>query len=154
MTSLFDLSGKVAVVTGGTRGIGLMMARGLLQAGARVYVASRNADACAAAEKELSGDGPVTAFPVDLSTEAGCVDLAAQVGRELVGLHGVSGHHAERLHVEDEPIRRSAGPGRGGLGRRDGVVARVHLDGVEQLGVVAQAALGGARTPRIPRLDE
>jgi NAD(P)-dependent dehydrogenase (short-subunit alcohol dehydrogenase family) len=38
---LFDLSGKVAVVTGGTRGIGLMMARGLLQAGATVYVSSR-----------------------------------------------------------------------------------------------------------------
>jgi NAD(P)-dependent dehydrogenase (short-subunit alcohol dehydrogenase family) len=35
---LFDLSGKTAVVTGGSRGIGLMIARGLLQAGARVYI--------------------------------------------------------------------------------------------------------------------
>ena len=41
---LFDLTGKVAVVTGGTRGIGLMMARGLLQAGARVYLSARKAD--------------------------------------------------------------------------------------------------------------
>ena len=42
---LFDLTGKVAVVTGGTRGIGLMMARGLLQAGAAtVYVSSRKAE--------------------------------------------------------------------------------------------------------------
>ncbi len=39
--TLFDLSGKTAVVTGGTRGIGFMMARGLLEAGARVYISSR-----------------------------------------------------------------------------------------------------------------
>ena len=42
---LFDLSGKTAVVTGGSRGIGLMIARGLLAAGARVYISSRKADA-------------------------------------------------------------------------------------------------------------
>ena len=42
---LFDLSGKVAVVTGGTRGIGMLMARGLLQPGARVYISSRKPEA-------------------------------------------------------------------------------------------------------------
>jgi NAD(P)-dependent dehydrogenase (short-subunit alcohol dehydrogenase family) len=51
---LFDLSGKYALVTGGTRGIGMMMARGLLQAGARVVISSRKADACSTAEKQLS----------------------------------------------------------------------------------------------------
>ena len=50
---LFDLTGKSALVTGGTRGIGMMMARGLLQAGARVVISSRKADACDA------GPGPV-----------------------------------------------------------------------------------------------
>ena len=50
---LFDLTGKVAVVTGGTRGIGLMMARGLLQAGASVYVSSRKPEASEAAVAEL-----------------------------------------------------------------------------------------------------
>ena len=54
---LFDLTGKVAVVTGGTRGIGLMMARGLLQAGARVYISSRKAEAGDAAVAELSPFG-------------------------------------------------------------------------------------------------
>ena len=77
---LFDLSGKTAVVTGGTRGIGLMMARGLLKAGASVYISSRKADACAEAAKELSQFGPVTAIPADLSTEAECLRLAAEVG--------------------------------------------------------------------------
>src|SRR5262245_47876374 len=77
---LFDLTGKTAVVTGGTRGIGLMIASGLLQAGARVYISSRKAEGCASAERELSKYGQVTAFPADLSTEAECVRLAGQVG--------------------------------------------------------------------------
>ena len=60
---LFDLTGKVAVVTGGTRGIGLMMARGLLQAGARVYISSRKAEAGDAAVAELSAFGQVALDP-------------------------------------------------------------------------------------------
>jgi len=77
---LFDLSGKTAVVTGGSRGIGLMMARGLLQAGARVYISSRKADACAEAAEELSEHGPVHAIPADLSAEPECLRLATEVG--------------------------------------------------------------------------
>src|SRR5215468_9943065 len=75
---LFDLSGKTAVVTGGSRGIGLMIARGLLEAGARVYISSRKADACAAAERELTRYGMVAAVPADLSAEAGCLRLAEE----------------------------------------------------------------------------
>jgi NAD(P)-dependent dehydrogenase (short-subunit alcohol dehydrogenase family) len=84
---LFDLSGKTAVVTGGTRGIGLMMARGLLSAGARVYLSSRKADACAAAERELSQYGPVAAIPADLSTEPECLRLAQEIGHREQALH-------------------------------------------------------------------
>jgi NAD(P)-dependent dehydrogenase (short-subunit alcohol dehydrogenase family) len=80
MMDLFDLSGKSAVVTGGTRGIGLMIARGLLQAGARVYVSSRQAGACAAAEQELQQYGTVAAIPADLSAEADCLRLAREIG--------------------------------------------------------------------------
>jgi NAD(P)-dependent dehydrogenase (short-subunit alcohol dehydrogenase family) len=85
---LFDLTGKTAVVTGGTRGIGLMIARGLLQAGARqVYVSSRKAQGCAEAERELSQYGQVKAIQADLSTEAECQRLAREVGERESALH-------------------------------------------------------------------
>jgi NAD(P)-dependent dehydrogenase (short-subunit alcohol dehydrogenase family) len=85
--NLFDLTGKVAVVTGGTRGIGLMMARGLLQAGASVYISSRKAEAGDAAVAELSGDGTVISIPADLSREEECIRLATEVGRSEEGVH-------------------------------------------------------------------
>ena len=78
---LFDLTGKVAVVSGGSRGIGLMMARGLLEAGASVYISSRKAEAGQAAVAELSKYGVVLSVPADLSREEECVRLAAEVGR-------------------------------------------------------------------------
>ncbi|RJQ79466.1 SDR family oxidoreductase [Pseudonocardiaceae bacterium YIM PH 21723] len=73
---LFDLSGKRALVTGGTRGIGLMIARGLLQAGARVVISSRKADTCAEAQQVLSEFGEVRAIPADLSRHDECRRLA------------------------------------------------------------------------------
>jgi NAD(P)-dependent dehydrogenase (short-subunit alcohol dehydrogenase family) len=69
---LFDLTGKTALVTGGTRGIGLMMARGLLQAGARVVISSRKADACEDARQHLAQFGDVGAIPADLSQHDEC----------------------------------------------------------------------------------
>jgi len=84
---LFDLTGKTALVTGGTRGIGMMMARGLLQAGARVCISSRKADACAAAEAELKQYGQVRAIAADLSTETECLRLANEVGAQEQALH-------------------------------------------------------------------
>jgi NAD(P)-dependent dehydrogenase (short-subunit alcohol dehydrogenase family) len=76
---LFDLSGKRALVTGGTRGIGAMMARGLLQAGARVVISSRKADACEQTRAELSRFGDVQAIPADLSRHDECLRLAELV---------------------------------------------------------------------------
>jgi NAD(P)-dependent dehydrogenase (short-subunit alcohol dehydrogenase family) len=75
-TGLFDLSGKYALVTGGTSGIGMMIARGLLQAGARVVISSRTADTCAQAQQQLSVFGDVRAIPADLSQYAECRRLA------------------------------------------------------------------------------
>jgi NAD(P)-dependent dehydrogenase (short-subunit alcohol dehydrogenase family) len=79
---LFDLTGKTALVTGATRGIGLMIARGLLQAGARVVISSRKAVACAQAAEELSKFGEVQAIPADLSRHDECLRLAGLVGSE------------------------------------------------------------------------
>jgi NAD(P)-dependent dehydrogenase (short-subunit alcohol dehydrogenase family) len=84
---LFDLTGKVAVVTGGTRGIGLMMARGLLQAGASVYISSRKPEAGRAAVTELSAYGTVLSVPADLSREEECTRLAVEVGRSEERVH-------------------------------------------------------------------
>src|SRR4051812_48253053 len=64
-----------------------MMARGLLQAGASVYISSRKPDAGAAAAAELSQFGKVESIPADVSTEAECLRLAAEVGRREDRLH-------------------------------------------------------------------
>jgi NAD(P)-dependent dehydrogenase (short-subunit alcohol dehydrogenase family) len=79
LDDLFSVRGKTAIVTGGSRGVGLMIARGLVEAGADVTISSRKADACAAAAAELSEIGRCAAVPADLSTEEGCVALAAAV---------------------------------------------------------------------------
>jgi NAD(P)-dependent dehydrogenase (short-subunit alcohol dehydrogenase family) len=78
MTSadLFSLKGRVALVTGGSRGIGRMIAAGFLAQGARVYISSRKAEACEKTAAELSKDGSCTALPADVSTVAGAQALA------------------------------------------------------------------------------
>src|SRR6476469_6528251 len=60
---LFSVAGKTALITGGTRGIGYMIAEGYLRAGVRVYISSRKPDACEMAEQELSRMGAVQALP-------------------------------------------------------------------------------------------
>lgn len=79
MSDLFSIAGKTALVTGGSRGIGLMIARGYVEAGARVFVSSRKADVCAAVAAELSEMGDCVALPADLSTAAECNRLATEV---------------------------------------------------------------------------
>jgi len=79
VTDLFSIRGKIALVTGGSRGIGLMIARGFTQAGAKVYISSRKAEVCDAVAAELSDDGECIPLPADLSTEAGCRQLAQQL---------------------------------------------------------------------------
>ncbi|OKI61888.1 SDR family oxidoreductase [Micromonospora sp. CB01531] len=79
MTDLFSVEGKTVLVTGGSRGIGLMIARGFVQAGAKVIISSRKADVCAAVAKGLSGMGRCEAIPADLGHDEGALGLAAAV---------------------------------------------------------------------------
>jgi len=79
MASLFDISGKSALVTGGSRGIGLMIARGYVEAGARVYISSRKAEVCDEVAAELSKVGTCVSLPADLSRDEECERLAAEV---------------------------------------------------------------------------
>lgn len=78
LNSLFTLEGRTALVTGGSRGIGLMIARGFVAAGAKVYISSRKAGACEDAVAELGSNA--IALPADISTVAGCKALATALG--------------------------------------------------------------------------
>jgi NAD(P)-dependent dehydrogenase (short-subunit alcohol dehydrogenase family) len=89
VTDLFRLDGKTAVVTGGGRGIGAMMARGLLQAGARVYLASRKEAELEAAVAELSAFGTVDAIAADLGTAEGVATLTTALTEREDAIHAL-----------------------------------------------------------------
>lgn len=76
---LFSIEGKTALVTGGSRGIGKMIATGFVEAGAKVYIAARKHAASQETAAELSKIGECIAFEADLSTEAGCRGLADEI---------------------------------------------------------------------------
>jgi NAD(P)-dependent dehydrogenase (short-subunit alcohol dehydrogenase family) len=76
-TRLFSLAGRTALITGGSRGIGRMIAEGFLAQGARVYISARKAEACDRTAKELSAFGPCVSLPADVSTVEGAKALVA-----------------------------------------------------------------------------
>jgi NAD(P)-dependent dehydrogenase (short-subunit alcohol dehydrogenase family) len=80
MKNLFSIEGKVALITGGSRGIGEMIATGFVANGARVYISSRNAEVCEEVASRLSAEGECIALPCDLSNVEGTETLAAALG--------------------------------------------------------------------------
>src|SRR5580658_6053599 len=79
ISKLFDISGKAALVTGGSRGIGRMIARGCVEAGVKTYISSRKAEACEKAAAELSKIGTCVPLAHDLGSTAEVHKLASEV---------------------------------------------------------------------------
>jgi NAD(P)-dependent dehydrogenase (short-subunit alcohol dehydrogenase family) len=88
LEALFGVAGKTALVTGGSRGIGAMIAGGLVRAGCRVYISSRKQEACDATAAELSAFGECLSLPADLAAADGPQTLA-----------GLISEREERLHI-------------------------------------------------------
>lgn len=81
MQDLFEVRGKVALVTGGSRGIGEMIAEGYVASGVRTYISARKAEACDATARRLSAGGECISVPADLSTREGIDKLVAEIRR-------------------------------------------------------------------------
>lgn len=88
MHRYFSLQGRTALVTGGSRGIGQMIAKGFLEAGARVFICARDAEVCAQAAADLRAFGDCHSLVADLSSEAGVQSLVEQLKA-----------HTERLDI-------------------------------------------------------
>ncbi len=83
LEQLFSLAGRTALVTGGSRGIGRMIAAGFIAQGAKVYISSRKAAACDSTAAELSaGNGRCISLPQDVSTLEGCRALASAYAQQ------------------------------------------------------------------------
>jgi NAD(P)-dependent dehydrogenase (short-subunit alcohol dehydrogenase family) len=87
MKNLFSVEGKTALVTGGSRGIGFMIARGYVENGVKTYISARKADQCEQAAAELAQYGSCVALPADLSRSDGVTKLVTALREREPKLH-------------------------------------------------------------------
>src|SRR5690606_15549480 len=87
VNNLFDVSGKIALVTGGANGLGRMIVEGLIEAGATVYFTSRKPEDCARTEQELSIKGRCHGIAADISTPEAASALARDISEKEPALH-------------------------------------------------------------------
>ena len=140
MSDLFDVSGKTALVTGGSRGIGLMIARGLVQGGARVIVSSRKREDVERAASELAQLGECHAIPGDVATPQGAVELARATEERFAALNILVNNAgaAWGAPLEEFPA--------GGWDK----VSHTNVEGVFHLTVALLGALRAAADPAEP----
>ena len=86
MHPYFSLQGRTALITGGTRGIGKMIAKAFVEAGATVYVCARDAEACQQTADELSALGRCHAVAANLASEEAVAQLVERLGSRLTHL--------------------------------------------------------------------
>jgi NAD(P)-dependent dehydrogenase (short-subunit alcohol dehydrogenase family) len=140
MGDLFDVSAKTALVTGGSRGIGLMIARGLVQAGARVIVSSRKCNDVKAAANELAALGDCQAIPGDVSTPAGAAALAQATQERVEALDILVNNAGATWGAPLQEFPASAWDR----------VAHTNVEGVFHLTVALLPALRAAAAPEGP----
>jgi NAD(P)-dependent dehydrogenase (short-subunit alcohol dehydrogenase family) len=106
MKNLFSVSGKVALVTGGSRGIGYMIARGFVENGVKTYISARKAEACDAAARELSQYGTCVSLPADVGRlddlERLVKELSAREPKLNILVNNAGANWAEPLETYSE----------------------------------------------------
>jgi len=137
---LFDITGKTALVTGGSRGIGFMIAQGLAQAGARLVIASRNEEELTAAAQRLRQIGEVEVVPADLSSPDGAAALAQAVRERFEALSILVNNAGTSLHAPLEEYPASGWD----------TVMRTNVEGMFHLTVGLLPALRAAASSEDP----
>jgi NAD(P)-dependent dehydrogenase (short-subunit alcohol dehydrogenase family) len=137
---LFDVAGKTALVTGGSRGIGLMIATGLVEAGARVIISSRKEQDLRAVAEQLAATHDCEAIPGDISTPEGAASLAVATRERFDALDIVVNNAGAAWGAPLEEFPAS------GWDR----VAHTNVEGVFHLTVALLPALRAAASPEDP----